>query len=185
MTPTKDTREIERKFVVQLDQEELKSKPEVQVRDIEQYYLVVEENVEVRLRNDSGEFILTLKGYGGLTRPEIELSINQELYESAKEWRLGYIIRKRRYVYPIPAELIWEIDIFENEELQGLVFAEVELEKENQPWKEPDVFRIITEVTEDRVYQNKNLVRYGRPPAVYVPELPRSGRGSVRGISRR
>ena len=64
-------------------------------------------------------------------------------------------IRKKRHHVKAPDGLIWEIDVFEDENA-GLIVAEVELGSEAQTFELPDW--VGTEVSEDVRYFNANLV---------------------------
>ena len=65
------------------------------------------------------------------------------------------LIEKNRYKIKYEG-LIWEVDEFFGEN-QGLIFAEVELETEDQPYGKPGW--IGEEVTEDPKYFNSNLIQ--------------------------
>jgi adenylate cyclase len=110
--------------------------------------------VRVRLAGERG--FLTIKGKTeGISRREYEYEIPPQdalaLLGEAKP-----LIEKFRYHIP-HAGLIWEVDEFLGENL-GLVVAEVELEREDQPLSPP--VWVGREVTGLERYYNSSLVDY-------------------------
>ena len=145
--------EIERKFLVVGD--EWKQGSGVLYR---QGYLINATDCSVRVRRGQDGAYLTIKGaMVGATRAEYEYKIPasdaDELLERLCEQPL---IEKRRYRVE-HAGLTWEVDEFLNEN-DGLVVAEVELEREGQPIERPKWIGL--EVTDDPRYLNANLVSH-------------------------
>ena len=62
-------------------------------------------------------------------------------------------------------DLVWQIDVFHGAN-QGLVVAEVELEREDQPFATPAWLGL--EVTQDQRYQNSHLA--ARPYSTWPQE---------------
>ena len=87
--------EIERKFKVQRLPEQLEQYP---VSHIQQAYLCREPVVRVRQRN--GEFWLTCKGKGFLSREEFELPLEQSAYDHLRAKADGHWLTKDRYEIP-------------------------------------------------------------------------------------
>ena len=127
--------EIERKFLVVHDGWRSAATGSRHLRDglIGPY-----QSSKVRVRRDSDRAWLTVKGPRiGLGRAEFEYEIPpgdaDEMLRSVCE---GPQIEKIRYCVPF-AGLIWEVDVYQGD-LTGVVLAEVELEREDQPILKPD-----------------------------------------------
>ena len=75
---------------------------------------------------------------------------------------LGETIRKTRYLVPHQSHL-FEVDVFSGK-LRGLVIAEVELSKANEPVDFPTW--IGKEVTGDLRYYNSDLAKKGLKPEI-------------------
>lgn len=143
--------EIERKFLVS-DVPDLSL---YEYKDIEQVYVLTEPVIRARKKNS--DYILTVKGQGKMVREEFELPLSSEAYDKLKEKAEGVVITKRRYLIPYDKYMI-ELDIFSGE-LDGLVMAEVEFEKEEdaRDFAAPKWF--AEDVTEDSSYHNSNMSR--------------------------
>ena len=125
--------EIEKKFLV-------KSLPsnlgQYKKKDIEQGYLCLAP--VVRIRKSNSQYILTYKSMlpgkeDGISpvrvNNEIEAPLTKEGYEHLLKKADGNIIRKTRYLIPLPDGHIGELDIFLGN-LKGLYFIEVEFSDE-------------------------------------------------------
>ena len=146
-------KEIERKFLVRDDS----FRSLAQGTRYRQGYLnsVKERVVRVRTIDDKG--FLTIKGITtGATRAEYEYEIPvKEAEAMLDELCEQPLIEKNRYKIAHKG-FIWEVDEFFGEN-QGLIFAEVELESEDQQFDKPDW--ITDEVTGDPKYFNSNLIQ--------------------------
>lgn len=120
-----------------------------------QGYLAADEEVTVRVRIIGVRAYLTVKGRTqGMTRDEFEYEIDVEdadimLHNMAKK---GTVVKMR---YKVESEgMIWEVDefLYDNE---GLILAEIELEREDQEIALPEW--IGDEVTGDVRYNNSSL----------------------------
>lgn len=159
--------EIERKFLVsgdrwrQLGQQTL----------YRQGYIQREKHRTVRVRIAGAQAMLTLKGQAvGLSRLEFEYPIpTADAAEMLENLCDRPLIEKIRYKIPIEP-LVWEVDEFLGEN-QGLILAEVELQREDQSLIKPDW--IAQEVTGKPRYYNANLVTY---PYSQWSESERAGR---------
>ena len=124
--------EIERKFLVSNLDECLQH--HTNSKSIVQGYLSFDPARTVRIRKtDTGAF-LTIKGKSnatGDTRLEWEKEIPENEATLLLDLCLGETIRKTRYLVPHHSHL-FEVDVFSGK-LQGLVIAEVELSKANEP----------------------------------------------------
>ncbi|HEU4754875.1 MAG TPA: CYTH domain-containing protein [Armatimonadota bacterium] len=99
---------------------------------------------------------LTIKSEGLVGRDEFEYPIPFDEAEALLELSQGSVIDKTRHCYPVARrpDLAWEIDVFEGENA-GLVVAEIELPREDEPFERPDW--LGEEVTEDPRYKNAAL----------------------------
>ena len=150
--------EIERKYLVTSDAWRANSRRE----DLRQGYISRQPGRSVRVRtqfNDEGDgkAFLTLKGSRqGITRPEFEyeISISDAIYMLNQMCEKPVIEKTRHFVdYE---GLTWEVDEFRGENA-GLIVAEVELERADQPIVLPPW--IGKEVTNDNRYYNSQLVQ--------------------------
>lgn len=130
-------------------------------RRLRQGYLAREGGVTVRLRLEPGAARLTIKGPGGLVRPEYDYPLPpHEAAEMLESLCTGRRLDKTRHAVP-HGGLVWEVDVFEGP-LAGLVIAEVELPHPGHlldlpPWAG-------REVTEDPRYANAALASAAAPP---------------------
>lgn len=146
--------EIERKFLVLDDRWKTLGRGVL----LRQGYLSSSPERIVRVRIEGDNAMLTIKGRTiGATRGEWEYPIPLEdaqvFLDSLCE---RPIIEKYRYRIPYQG-LIWEVDEFLSDNA-GLVVAEVELEREDQPFAKPEWAG--GEVTHDTRYFNANLLRH-------------------------
>jgi adenylate cyclase len=112
-----------------------------------------ERTVRVRIAGDQAFF--TIKGIAkGISRAEFEYEIPVSDAEQLLQLCDGHLIQKRRYVVSYGGHR-WEIDEFHGDN-EGLIIAEIELEREDQPFARPDW--LGQEVSEDPRYFNANLV---------------------------
>ena len=145
-------KEIERKFLVDMNKW---NKTGNKIK-IQQAYLLIENDKVVRVRIANNKAFLTIKGnLQGITRDEFEYEIPLADAKSMLSMRIGAVVSKTRYVETINGK-IWEIDVFEGENL-GLIVAEIELKDENEPFRKPDW--VADEVSTDVRYYNFNLSR--------------------------
>lgn len=110
--------------------------------------------VRVRIRGEQG--FLTIKGPsadGGLSRYEFEKEITLDEAEHLFRLCEPGIIDKTRYLVPSGPHT-FEVDEFYGDN-EGLVMAEVELSRPNQPYEAPPF--IGKEVTGDHRYYNSHL----------------------------
>lgn len=150
--------EIERRFLVQGDAWRTMVTATHRLR---QGYLAREDGVAVRIRVSDTMARLTIKGPGGLVRPEFEYAIPAaEAEEMLTLLCAGRSLAKTRHDVPIDG-LVWEVDVFEGP-LAGLVIAELELpDGAHAPTLPPWVGR---EITGDARYANAALASAAAPP---------------------
>lgn len=144
--------EIEHRFLVASDAWREAAGPPVLLR---QGYLSVhpERTVRVRVEGDRGK--LTIKGKKvRAASPEFEYDIPLAHAERMLETMARRPpVEKHRYEV-LHDGMVWHVDEFLGSNA-GLVIAEVELEREDQPWSRPPW--VGREVTADRRYSNSNL----------------------------
>ena len=150
--------ETERKFLVKdLSFKELA----VRAYEIKQGYIAHDGGNTVRVRIRDGQGFLTIKGpsVDGISRHEWEREIP---LEDAQELFLlcrGGTIEKTRYIVPEgipPSGRFFEVDVFYGEN-EGLVMAEIELERPDEPFERPEWLGM--EVTGDKRFYNSHLLR--------------------------
>lgn len=150
--------EIERRFLVSGDGWRAGV---TRTRRFDQGYLAREDGVVVRLRVTDAGATLTIKGPGGLVRPEFEYAVPvAEATEMLARLCAGRRVTKTRHDV-LHGGLLWEVDVFEGP-LAGLLIAEVEL---------PDAAQALDlpgwagrEVTGDPRYANAVLASASAPP---------------------
>lgn len=146
--------EIERKFLVRDDRWKVLGQGVL----LRQGYLSSHPDRIVRVRIEGDAALLTIKGRSvGATRGEWEYPIPLAAAEAFLDSLCERpIIEKYRSRIRFEA-MVWEVDEFLGENA-GLVVAEIELEREDQPFIKPDW--IGEEVTQDARYFNANLLRH-------------------------
>ncbi|RCL76346.1 MAG: CYTH domain-containing protein [Flavobacteriales bacterium] len=145
--------EIERKYLVR----ETVSKhiDKVKPLHITQAYLVNEKSKSVRVRIMNDRAFLTIKSdIKNLTRSEYEYEIPVNEALSLIEVFDLKVLNKLRYKIEYHLKT-WEIDVFQGK-LEGLVIAEIELEKEDEKFEIPEW--VDHEVTFNPTYLNANLI---------------------------
>ena len=122
---------------------------------ITQAYLINEKSKSVRVRIINDRAFLTIKSeMKNLTRSEYEYEIPvNEALSLIEDFDLK-VLKKLRYKIEYQLKT-WEIDVFEGK-LEGLVIAEIELEKEDEKFEIPEW--VGQEVTFDPTYLNANLI---------------------------
>ncbi len=149
--------EVERKFL-------LSESPSLEGREstpIEQGYLAVGEDGEVRLRRAGEQLLLTVKRGAGLSRAEQEVELAPEQFDALWPLTEGRRLTKRRHLIPHEGVEV-ELDVYEGD-LAGLVLAEVEFQDEEQAraFKPPEW--LGEDVTEHPGYKNESLAEHGLP----------------------
>jgi CYTH domain-containing protein/CHAD domain-containing protein len=149
--------EIERKFLVtEMPRAESGSTA------IEQGYLALDRDTEVRLRRAGDELFLTAKGGHGEVREEVEVSIDPKSFEALWPLTAGRRVRKVRHYVPLAHDLRAEVDVYEDA-LDGLRTVEVEFDspEASRAFSPPPWFG--RELTGDHGYANQTLATEGLP----------------------
>ena len=142
--------EIERKFLI---------KNPIDISAYESHTLsqgYISTSPVIRIRKWDDKRILTVKSKGLISREEFEMEISEEEFQTLREKVEGNLIEKTRVIIPMENGLKIELDIFQGL-YQGLIYAEVEFESEDEAsrFTAPDWFD--RELTGDGKYQNSSL----------------------------
>jgi CYTH domain-containing protein len=151
--------EIERKFLVEQIPDDLGAHPS---REIDQGYLAITDDVEVRVRRYGDHSFLTVKSSGNESRVEEEIEIDRRRFGALWPLTEDRRIQKRRYAIPIGGGLTIEVDVYHGR-LSGLVTAEVEFTSVANANAFVPPGWLGREVTDDSRYKNKRLATNGMP----------------------
>lgn len=156
--------ERERKFYVTRRPRGLLSHPHTHIR---QGYLAISIRrdqiaIEVRVRDEDGKHVLTVKGGIGGTRSETEVSITPAVYRSLWPLTAGKRVEKVRYRIPM-GQLIVELDVYRGN-LKGLLTAEVEFDSARQSRNFHPPRWLGREVTGRHKFSNSRLATSTAPP---------------------
>ena len=156
--------EIERKFLVANNQWQERVSRSL---DMAQGYLGGAGKASVRVRVAGDRAWLTIKSANpGMTRLEYEYPVPvAEGREMLERLTRQAIVTKTRY-WVGDGQNTWELDVFHGDN-DGLVTAELELEREDQEFDTPSW--IGAEVTHDARYYNSNLSEH---PYLHWSETP-------------
>lgn len=150
--------EIERRFLVATP---AWREATTRTRRLVQGYVAREDGVAVRLRLVDDQAWLTIKGPGGLVRPEFEYDVPPaDAAAMLDALCTGRRIAKTRHDV-LHDGLLWEVDVFDGP-LAGLIIAEVELPSADHPVSLPDW--VGREITGDTRYANAVLASAKAPP---------------------
>ena len=129
--------------------------------EIQQGYIAIDGETEVRLRLKDDDALITIKQGTGNVRKEHEYAIPSAEAPSLLAMAGDRIVTKTRYIISQDAYRI-ELDVFKGAHT-GLILAEVEFadEASSDEFVAPAWFG--QEVTEDTRYMNRNLAVHGLP----------------------
>jgi adenylate cyclase len=154
ITPGAEPLEIERKFLIVSDG--WRSLVEGSPKRLSQGYLCSDPRKSVRVRIAGERATVTVKGAReGITRLELQYDIPVRDAELMLALCERPLIDKTRYIVRHDG-MKWEVDIFHAEN-EGLMVAEIELEREDQPVKIPDW--VGQEVSHEARYYNSCLAK--------------------------
>jgi adenylate cyclase len=152
--PGAEPLEIERKFLIVSDG--WRSLVEGSPKRLSQGYLCSDSRKSVRVRIAGERATVTVKGAReGITRLELQYDIPVRDAELMLALCERPLIDKTRYIVRHDG-MKWEVDIFHAEN-EGLMVAEIELEREDQPVNLP--YWVGQEVSNDARYYNSCLAK--------------------------
>jgi adenylate cyclase len=128
---------------------------------LRQAYLAVDGEVEVRVRDQGGAFVLGVKGGRGLERTEVEVDIDAAAFDELWGLAPSRRIDKTRHRMPAGGHTA-EVDVYGGS-LTGLIVAEVEFDSrpEADAFVPPPWFG--DELTGDARWSNASLAEHGPP----------------------
>lgn len=143
--------EIERKFLV--DKRKLRGLKFSSEEKISQGYLSRHPTVRVRLMGGRG-YLTVKSSTKGISRQEFEYEIPAADAEELLKLCGRNVIKKYRRKISYGGH-VWEVDFFAGKHA-GLIVAEVELKRANEPLELPDW--VTKDVSADSRYFNSNLI---------------------------
>jgi adenylate cyclase len=149
--------EVERKFLVH----EPPDLDGTAAEEIDQGYLAIGSDGEVRLRRKGGRLLLTAKRGEGLARDEAEVELDTDAFDRLWPLTEGRRLHKRRHLLP-HGDLKIEVDVYAGE-LDGLVVAEIEFSSEEDALAFEPPEWLGDDVTGDPRYLNETLATRGAP----------------------
>jgi adenylate cyclase len=151
--------EIERKLLV----DELPGDLDAwSAQRLEQGYLAITDEAEVRVRRGGDDAWLTVKSAPGLSRVEEELPLDAGAFTRLWPLTEGRRVVKVRHTREATPGVVFELDVYEGA-LAGLATLEVEFASEAaaNAWSPPAWAG--RDVTGDKAYANQTLAVHGRP----------------------
>lgn len=157
--PSSSKSEVERKFLA-LDVPDGLTGPSGV--SIDQGYLAIDEESEVRLRRAGDRFTLTVKNGHGESRRETEVDLDQATFDELWADTVGHRVEKVRRKIDLDGRLVAELDEYSGG-LEGVRVVEVEFESEGaaRNFEPPAWFG--RELTGDRAWANQSLAASGAP----------------------
>lgn len=155
-------KEIERQFLCRRVDPGVLERADRQMDFVQGYLTRGDPAVRVRRirQGDVERWVLTVKGGSGLVREEAEFELDPADGERLLDAAGGRRVEKTRYVVGR-----WEIDVYSGR-YQGLLVAEVELEREGEPTPPaPEGVHADVEVTGKGRYTNQALAWRDREAA--------------------
>jgi adenylate cyclase len=134
--------------------------------EIEQGYLAIGSDGEVRVRRKGERLLLTAKRGAGLSRQEAEVELDRAGFDELWSLTEGRRLRKRRHVMS-HGDLKIEIDVYAGD-LEGLVVAEIEFVSEEEAKEFEPPGWLGEEVTGDHRYLNETLATAGAPSGRFL-----------------
>jgi len=179
VTPSSSESEVERKFLVPEVPDGLPGPSGV---SIEQGYLAIDDDSEVRLRRAGDALTLTVKSGHGESREETEVEVDQATFDDLWPESEGRRVEKLRRRIDLDQGLVAELDIYSGD-LDGTSVVEVEFASEAaaRDFQPPAWFG--RELTGDREWANQSLAVCGRPSKRDEFRL-RAGEGPATGVCR-
>jgi CYTH domain-containing protein len=150
--------EVERKWLVR---ELPPGFDDLPSRVIRQGYVALEpDGREVRVRDDAGKYVLTVKSAGDVARSEDEIELSEQQFATLWPLTEGRRIEKVRAECRLTDDALAEIDVYRGD-LAPLIVAEVEFDSEAAADAFGAPHWMGEEVTKDARFKNRNLALRG------------------------
>lgn len=143
----------------------------IKVEHLEQFYLVVDKDREMRLQSrDNKTFYMTLKDRSRGESDEVTVSVDSTLYYDMRPLQAGRLLKKTRYSYESGPHARWSIDVYDKDSpFQGLIIGEIELSNPDSLIPEaPSYLHIRSDISELKEFENRNLALYGPPDYMFT-----------------
>ncbi|TLX16732.1 CYTH domain-containing protein [Rhizobium sp. MHM7A] len=152
-------KEIERKFLVDLEMIKPVLEASSKRYHLRQYYIVASKELAIRLRVENNQrVVLAIKsGTNPMEMNEIEFVLPWDEYEHRRKEMVGIEISKLRHYVEFDGRT-WEIDVFSGD-LDGLTVAEIECDDAAEISNFPEW--VTKEVTFDTRFKNARLALEG------------------------
>jgi CYTH domain-containing protein len=135
---------------------------------LEQYYLVVDQDQELRVRRaDERTVTMTLKERA---HGEVTIGVDPSTYEELAQYRLGRVLRKIRCTFLAGPHKGWSLDVFdEDSPFAGIAIAEFEMADKHTSLPElPSEWEIVADISGLADFENRNLALHGPPDLAIV-----------------
>jgi adenylate cyclase len=142
--------EIERKFLINRFPEG----PAMQTADVYQGYLCTHPVVRIRktISQVGTAYVLCFKGEGTLQREEIELPIQEDVFEKLQSLIGKPLVHKEYRTYPLPQGYTLECSLVDSGSKQAFYYAEVEFPTLEEALRYCPDFSYLREVTEEPAF---------------------------------
>jgi CYTH domain-containing protein len=151
---------IQLRYLVEVDESQLSG---LDCQEIRQAYIALDENDEIRVRDDGQRVTITGKRDYGERRTEIQLELPPSLFAALFKRAGNRVIVKRRYLLDCQGKR-WRVDVFDRPIISaGLAIAEVEIEEGEEIPRLPSYLTEVRDISTDRRYRNRCLAEEGPP----------------------
>ncbi len=166
--PSSKRGRLRRHLLQTLDRPALASTVGVHAQRLEQYYLVIDGDREVRVRRlDGHDCILTLKDRSTDGIIEVGVSVAEALFDSLASYRVGYLLGKTRYTFADTSVGTVTVDIYDDTSpFAGLAVAEWDDVNRPQAILQRPEFELAQDVSEAPAFENRNLALHGPPDSL-------------------
>jgi CYTH domain-containing protein len=153
------TKEIERKFLVDIGKIRPVLDATTRRYSLKQYYIASSRELSIRLRMENSQrVVLAIKsGTNPMEMNEFEFVLPWEAYEDRRKEMVGVEISKLRHYVEFDGRT-WEVDVFYGD-LEGLIVAEIECDDAASISHFPEW--VTKEVTFDTRFKNARLALEG------------------------
>lgn len=149
---------------------------------MEQGYLALDDQSEIRLRRAGENLFLTVKQGQGESRSETEVNLDREAFDDLWPESAGRRVEKTRSRIDLEGGLVAELDQYEGD-LEGLLTVEVEFQSPEAAVKFKPPAWFGRELTGDSAWANRSLATKGIPKSRFIYRL-RPEEELVEGVAR-